>query len=407
MKLTYQVLLSTFFLGIFIFSVLFPVLAHAVGASPGQFYLEDLANGITVQKEITVTRTDPTEDAFFTVELSGDDARYAELPTKNFVIPAGKKSTPYTFYIKPNGAQNGEHQFKILFKEQSAPTGKNDGARVTVQSGIMVVVTFNITDRQVKNMQLQMVSVPDTEAGLPLVVSFIAENGGNVDIRPTKIVGTFKDVSDHTNVVEQVIPEDQIDVIPPFERKNLTAKFPNSLPLGDYVATVKFYLDENVVYETANMYFTVHPQGTLAQEAVFKSLDVSQTTVKPNELVKISAVIQNTGSVGIEPSFFVELKKDGQLFDLLRADKKLIYKGQEGSYFVTFRPDQVGEYTGDVYFEYGNKQTDHKQVTIQVINKQPGASSLPKNVAMGGGLLLVIIAAGWWIIKKFFLSQSI
>ncbi len=382
-----------------------PLSVQAAGVSPGALHVNDLVNGISIEKEINVTRSELGEEAYFTVELSGEDARYADLPTKNFTIPADKRSFAYRFFIRPVGAQNGEHEFKLLFMQHAGPdTAKNSGAAVTVQSGAAATVRFTVTDRQIKSLKIISTSVTDTEVGLPIDLSFVADNKGNVDIRPTKIVVTLTDLTDNTNTIEQTISDTDIEIIPPFVRKEVQIPIQQTLDLGSYAVKAVFFLDNRVIYESGKLYVTVHPKGTLAQEASLVSYEASSQRVKPNELVKLTAVIENSGEVAIEPVFIVEIKKDGTLFDLLRAEKKAIFKDQSGSFFLTFRPEEEGVYTTDAYFEYGNKQTAHSKLDITVDRKSGMGSGLFINVLLSIGIVGLIALVAYIIRKKFFLK---
>lgn len=385
-------------------TVLFPQLVGAVGVSPSTVVVENVANGISLTRSVNVTRTDSGNLGYFTVEAMGEGARYLELTKKEFYIPEGKKSGEYFFNIKPVGAPNGVHQAKLLFTQQAPPNAnKSGGSTVAVRAGALATVQFTITDREVKKIIINSVTISDTELGLPLTVTFWGENEGNVDLRPSKILAKISDRTDPTHIIESTIQSSDIELIAPFERKMISVSFNEPFALGTYKASIDFYVDNEVVYSVNGLDFQVLPQGTLKQSAEFKSFTASASQVKPNELIKFDAVVKNSGQIGLQPTLYVEIKQGDTLVDLLKSDKKILYKDQEGTLFVTFRPQTEGEYTADAYIEYGAKQSEHKKITFTASTKTDSSSTGVHKKYIVGGILL-IAAAIIWLVKKFFYS---
>lgn len=388
---------------LFIFA-LFPQLVSAVGVSPSMVVVENVANGISLTRSVNITRTDVASLGYFTVQAMGDGARYIELTKKEFYIPAGKKSGEYFFNIKPVGAQNGDHEAKLLFTQQAPPSvNKAGGSTVAVRSGVLATVQFTITDREVKKIVINSVTVSDTELGLPLMVTYWGENEGNVDLRPTKIVAKINDRTDPTHVIESVVQSSDIELIAPFERKMISVSFNEPLSLGEYKINIDFYVDNEVIYSVEGLDFQVLPQGTLKQTAEFKSFISSASRVRPNELVKFDALVKNSGEIGLQPTLYVEIKQGDKLVDLLKSDKKILYKNQEAVLFVTFRPQEEGEYTADAYIEYGTKQSEHKVVAFTVSQNATATNGVSaKKYLIGGVLLLAAVVI--WLMKKFLLK---
>ncbi|MFH1286899.1 MAG: hypothetical protein ABII02_04075 [Candidatus Magasanikbacteria bacterium] len=345
----------------------FPQRAHGVGVSPSVLEVKNLANGIRIEKTLNITRSDVSAPSKFTVSVSGEGARYVILPEDTLLIKEGERSAKYNFFIEPGTAPNGSYNAKFYFtgvpySGVDAPEGEST---VSIISGVIAHLVFTVTDEQIRDYVIQYVRMDDTEVGRPAGVSFLVRNHGNVDVRPTEIKIRLVDETDASHIIEETIPERGIPLTEPLTSKKQSAYITQRIPQGTYKGEVTFFEKGEVKY-TENVRLSVHPPGTLAQEAEMLDFDVSAKYLEVGELLKIDASVKNTGNVVIEPVLYAEVKQGDKVIDLLRSDAKFIPKGETATYSLTFRPEKKGEYTIDVYFEYGIKQSEHKNVTLTV-----------------------------------------
>jgi len=142
--------------------------------------------------------------------LSGEGARYLELPNKEFIIPAGQRVADYIFYIAPQGAPNGEYRANLNIISKTSSDVNFAGAGSNIKLGVVAKVRFTVIDKEIKRFQILSLSVSPTEVGQPFFVQMYIDNTGNVDARPDKIDVKLVDLSDSTSVINFSIPKEYL-----------------------------------------------------------------------------------------------------------------------------------------------------------------------------------------------------
>lgn len=379
-------------------SVFVPQHAHAVGVSPGIVEMDGLANGLRVPKNMYVSRPRNGPDVTFSVEISGEGARYIELSSPSFVMKSGQTQVGYTFYIVPKNAPNGLHEAQITFLSQSLGTGAGKtGSMAAVQIGAAAKIRFTVTDREVKGFEILNVSIVDTEEGQPLYVAFQIRNTGNVDFRPDKIYVELKDRTDEGNVIRTEVSGEDVEVVPPLETREITIPFKADIPIGKYKVKVLLFSDNEQKYAVQDLNLQVFPENTLQQSADITINTINGDLFEPNDIVKFSGEISNTGAVTIEPIYIVELQKDGKLVEILRSDTKAVYKGRHAAYALTYRPEKKGAYIAEAYFEYGIRQSEKKQFPFTVASKAIVSSYAAVGIAI---IITIALAIGAAVMMK-------
>lgn len=365
-----------------------PAITHAVGVSPGTIRANNLANGVRIPKVINVSRTETEKPQYFLVEAQGEDARYLDLPTTEFVMEAGQNQYAFEFFIVPVAAQNGDHEASLRFVATKSPEDlQNEGtSAVAIISAARTNIEFEIVDHEVKAMQISGAWADPTEVNIPPTFGFSMMNLGNVDVRPDRVEIALVDTTDSSHIINETVTSENIELVGPGISKNVGVAMTQNVPLGKYHVSISFFLNGEELYSHDSLILFVHPPGTLAQQGDFESFELSQILADPGELVLITASIKNSGQLKISPTLYVQIKKDGKVVDLLRSEQKEVGKGLERSYDLSFRPQERGHYIVDGHFEYGVKETEHKQLSLAV-------SPLPiaKIAIIGGGILLIII----------------
>lgn len=379
-----------------------PFSVRAVGVSPSLTVVENMANGIDVERIVTISRSDTNSSGFFTVGVSGEGAKYIYLPKNTVSILEGQRNITFPFHIRPVGATNGEHTANLIFTGGVDPKSGGGANAVSIISGVIAKVSFVVTDQEVKDIVVTNLAIDDSEIGQPLTLIFSVKNTGNVDIAPDRIDVTLADVTDSENVIRETISGSALTPVEPGRTENVSARLNQKVPLGEYLATAVFYLGGKEVYKRESLRVFIWPAGTLNQSADFSAFTLNGNTFEVGDLIKINATIANNGQIGIEPTWYVDVKRNGKTVDVLRQDKKTIGKGSAAEYFLTFRPEKRGAYTFDAYFEYGIKKTESKKAEALV----GGMGNSAVWFGVGGVILIILIVIVVYVSKHRLSRQN-
>ncbi len=385
---------------------LWPRAAGAIGVSPSVTVLTDVINGTRWERKIQLSRSGASEAQVFSVTVEGEGAQYIELPQATVTMAVGQKTAEVAFVLAPRSAANGQHTaiLRLLGAAAASAGGGGQeqqvGANVGIMTGVIAQIKFSVSDNQIKAWSISQAYVEETEVGVPLLLTFMFENTGNVDARPDKIVVRLTDVTDPAHEINQTISGADLAYTGPQARQSLKALVTELIPQGDYNVTALFYDGERVVFSKDKMYVRIHPPGTLAQRLEFSLFESSALAFAPNELIKFKAQVKNSGAVAVEPILYVEIKSGEKTLDLLRSEAKRVFKGQSTEYLITYRLNQTGHYRAEAYLEYGVSKSELK--TIDFVVAEPGLSRTAKLLAIGGGTAVLVGLGGvvWLILRR-------
>ncbi len=370
--------------------------AQATGVSPGIIELNDLANGLKIEKSIQVSRGDDTGVAVFQVTAAGEGARYLELPTASITIPHGERSGIFSFFIHPQNAPNGTLEATLTFikgvtTETQAGVAGTITTALSVQEGAVAKIKFSITDKQIKQFLIVKAQTEQTEVGQKAILNFIFRNEGNVDAKPDKIVLSISEETDPSRVIIIELKAEDLPFVSPSKEQEFVIPLPQEIPQGKYFMKAEFYRGDDIIFTQDKMRLVVHPAGTLAQKLSTVSFTTNQVVALPGELIKLDAVVKNIGSVITKVIWFTEVKKDGKTLDLLRSDEKLVPMNQEAKFTLTFRPPAKGTHNFDGYASYGISETERHTITVTVGQNNLLSGSVWYSV---GGIVVVLSLAG-------------
>ncbi len=359
---------------------------QAVGLSPAFTDGGKLRRDNDVQKIVYISRSNPTKDAYYRLTVNGDGARYIVLDKELIEVPAGKHQVPVQFSIRPESAANGTYTAKLSFVATGGPSGEaDDGASVSIVEGVVGQVQFSVTDEEIRSFSIIQVSVDDTEENLPVTFMYDLVNSGNVDARPDRIEVVVTDVTDGTEAYREEISAAQLAFVAPGDRGRNTVTLNGTLPQGMYYLQMSFFAGSELIFSRNNVRLEVFPAGTFARDIAFTSFTSNDTSLSAGSLIRFDAEVRNTGDVVVEPVLFIEIKRGNDVVDLLRSDSRVIRKGGDSTYTMSFRPQQGGNYTASAYFEYGAERTDFQEISFSV----DGGASM--GLYIGAGILLLII----------------
>lgn len=359
----------------------------ALGVSPAIINVPNLANNIEVKKTMRISRANPSKTQYMNVAAYGTGAKYIRFSTTTFALPKGQDSVPLDFFILPVAAPNGQYEAEIAFNTVVDPTEASKGGNaVSMRIGVTGILRFEVIDRQVIDFTILKVYTRETEVGQPLVFYYTLENKGNVEARPDRAEYKIVDKSDSTHIYTGTLAKEVFTPVPPAQ--NQTSNFAIRIPItqGDYNVEFSFFSEGKSIFSSDNTFLTIFAAGTLAQKAEIKKIDINGEMFEPGDLVKFDGTLFNTGEISIEPVMYVEIEKDKKSVDILRSEKKILLNTQESTFSVNFKPQEKGEYTAKVVFEYGIYKTEPKVFTFKV-----GKLNIPLIIGIGVGVLLIIL----------------
>jgi hypothetical protein len=358
----------------------------AIGVSPSIIEVNDLANGIVVDKQVFVMRENPKSEEIYTVKVEGDGSKYIKLSSDKITIPKGDGKFPYKFSLNPVGAANGTYKVKLVFDgtvpEASAQSGNNN---VAILAGITARINFTITDQQVKKIEISSLRSDEAEVNQSVVLHFRVKNLGNVDAKPDLIKVALTNQLDPTQVFTDEITSENIEFVGPAKDQEISVKLKSSIPQGRYNLKAEFYVGGSIIY-TQEISVEIFPSGTLAQKLDVLSFTVTPQKLGVGETVRFSSNVKNSGEIVLEPVFVVKILKDGQQLEFLRSEKQMLVKGEGGTFSLSYRTQELGNYVASSYLEYGVRKTEAKELNFSVEK-----DNSVRNAIIGGAILLFII----------------
>lgn len=302
----------------------------------------------------------------------------------------------HEFIVKiqvPETAANGLYKAGVAFEITPEETAQGDNSSATAKSSVTATLTIDVNnENEVKRLEVRgQPTIHPTEEGAPLRVSVPVANTGNVDITP-KYTFELKDPMQR-NVVKTFTASGML--IRPGQEQNQTVVIQKpGLERGQYWMSVTTLLDGNPVGVSDPASFDVLAPGELARHAELRSIridgDVTRVTV--GQLVKLTAVVVNTGQGPLVAEFEGEVLRDGVLVEGLGSKAVEIPVGETGALTMLYRIDEPGKYEFQGRAFYGSKVTEEKSLIVTAAEE----SAFVPSVGFGGaiaGLCGVVLVA--------------
>lgn len=285
----------------------------------------------------------------------------------------------------PVTAANGHYRAKVEFRVLQACD--SSGSCAAVQTAASSILAMTVGGEQVKRIKvLGSPDLNDAEEGGPLQFRVPLENTGNVDADPT-IRLQIQDK--HQTKILRTYWFNQT-VLKPGESGSYTQILRDlDLPRDQYWAIVTVYLD-GVLVKTANpQTFDVLEAGALARSAVLKTIRITGdlTTAAVGDLVKLSAIVQNTGQAPVVAQFKGEVWVDGVLRDTFASDPREIAIGETAPLEVIYVVQHGGQHEFKGRAQYGSKVTEERSLLLAVEGEAAAGAGL---LWVGLGLLLLV-----------------
>lgn len=319
--------------------------------------------------------------------------------------PAGRIEVPRTAdypveveVAVPETAANGLYAARVNFLVEEA-CDADGGACVGVQASASATVYVRVEDgEEVKQIAvLGSLSVHDMETGSDFQFSLELENTGNVDAVPQvklEILDKFQ---------EEVITHRWLNdtLLRPGERGDHTFIVPDlDLPEDQYWARVNVHLDGVSIHESGVRTFDVVPPGTLAQTAELRTIriDGDLTSARVGELIRMEAIVENTGAVPVLAQFQGTVEVDGRLVDRLESDQRQIPIGATQGIEMFYTVEHPGQHVFKGQIHYGSKITEERSLLLSA--QDTGGIDLPAWAWFVLGGLVPVALVGMFLLGR-------
>ncbi len=365
-----------------------PFKMQALGISPAAITIDNVGPDNIIEKTLYISRSQYAEAETAKIYILGTAAPYLSLPGgEDLILPAGQQTTPFTLVLSSGSLAAGDYQATITVNKQPNENIQLEqgSAGSLILEGTQGQINFTVINSAVESYTIQDVSIADTEEGQPLGFSFIINNTGNVDARPTSIDFLAVDQQDPENTYHEIISEADITITPAFQTMRVDFQLAgNPLKQGNYKVTITFYHDDTVIYQIDSLGLQVFPPGTLQQAGLLNSFATDKSDYQSGEIVKFIGRFQNSGTIGLEASLVTEIFYKDERIEVIKEDPLFIPINALVDLESLYTPAKGGDYTAQGYVSFGPYKTEVLEAQFKVKEVSPW--------------LLIIILAGATIV---------
>lgn len=234
-----------------VIGLLFPARVEAFGVSPAEIFNDSLKPGARIEKTISLSRSDPSEEEVVIVEpdLGEMDGWFKFEPGKQFSFPKGKQEVFLKVLIDvPNEARLDK--FHGVIRVKATPKTEEKGG-VSVVKGARMDVDLITTSLDLSELLVRAITVEeaqqDASGKVMITAKLKIENKGNVDAAPSRVIMEVSDLSQ--NPVTTLENYGEIERIKPAETKEVNAYFRAELGGGEYLTKVKVMMGDKTLRE--------------------------------------------------------------------------------------------------------------------------------------------------------------
>lgn len=345
---------------------------HAFGVSPAFHHIDDMISGSEVLKEFTYVRSTGSLDKDQTIELFvegpiADAVTLSEVVT----VEKGVSSVKVPVIISAGDLPPGDYEVNILALASVVSDAITSGAGMQIQEGANAQIYFSITGDEVLDYTIDQTIIESTEEGQPVGFTFALTNKGNVAARPDEIRVVLTDQTDESLVIEETIPSQSIEFTDPFDRGEITVLLDTELSAGRYWVEFGFYKGEERIYHREDAFLQVFPPGTLAQEGELENFSIDKEQYAQGELGVFEGTFTNTGTVGVNAVFMIDVQKDGQRLEILKSEPIFVLPSKTASLSLEYRFSEEGNYQADGSVIFGISGTNQETVEFKVGGVNP------------------------------------
>jgi uncharacterized membrane protein len=372
------------------------VSALGVAIGPGTFEITNALRG-TEYKETLAIFNPSTPDTHYNLSTDGQAANWISFylltdqqqSITGIDVPGQSNISIMLKVDVPSNAADGSYT-AIIYAKTNPIASSGSGIATVMQAESQM--TIDVTGTQTISGTVNTVTVNNPEAGMPmrLVVNF--ENTGNVTVQPNVDCVINKDnvkITEITNNTTDVEPQTQEDI---------QTEWATTIDdkIGDYTGHVTVSLGDKVL-TTQDLYFTISLPGTYTQQGELTSMTYEGKPLL-NTTVTIQAGFQNTGETDALATFTGQVYLGSNLINVVNSQSTLVPAGQAGTIISYLQLSKSGKYDVKGYISYAGKQTETKELTINVIGA--GKTSNLLYVVLGSLVAVIAILTGIFFIIR-------
>ena len=233
----------------------------AFGISPSQVINHELLSGSHYEQKISLVRSDVSKEAKAEVTIDAPEIGSWLTIDKglSFVFAEGQRQVWITVNVDvPKDAELGNYKGTITLRV--VPEQVKEAGAVTVALGAQINVDLTIVEKKFFDFIVRSIDVLDLEEGNLIKVLLKIENIGNLEGSPSKVHLDVYDILGKTLLESG--DDTSLDLIKPFEVKEILAEFPTNLGIGQHWSEVKVYKDDEIVREE-RIFFSILEKGAL------------------------------------------------------------------------------------------------------------------------------------------------
>jgi len=343
--------------------------AMAAGVSPGMVKIDKILSGTEYKTKVVFSRADVALPVQLKIEIEGKDGKTIVplLKESLFELKAGQHFLEFPFLIDAKELPGGDYEARIkgvfVYPDDKAKSGS---AGMTILTGAVATVRFNVTSDQVSDFEVGNMNIADSEDDSPVFISYEINNKGNVQARPVKIGIVAMDMNDVSKEYKGEVAQAKLALAPIMQISSYTVESGLILPTGEYGAKVVFYGESDKELYSQDAKFRSYPAGTLDQTAELLEFTIEKDEWAVGEVVAFRGKIKNTGKAMAKGQFVVEVFLGGKRLDYLKGNEVKIPKGKAHDEELMFTLTKSGQYKVKAQFKYGISSTENKEVVFRV-----------------------------------------
>jgi len=226
------------------------------GISPPQVYNDTLLSGSYYEQDISISRSDPTEDLILEVISDAPEIEnwLSFNPGTEFILPKGQTQT--WLKVKVNVPENtvpGDYDGYLRLRTKSS-SDSQEGNIVSVFLGARIDLNFTVVSKNLIGFDIRSIDIPRVLEGNPIAVNVKLKNLGNTLSTLDKIhLDVF--ANNGTTLLES---GDDIDLslIDPFKTETIVAEFSTLLKDTQHWGLIELYSEDKLIYQE-RVFFTI------------------------------------------------------------------------------------------------------------------------------------------------------
>lgn len=365
--------------------------AIGLGVAPPEFTIEDALKGSDVEKTITVVNVGD-EEARFELTATGEIADWISFyeldgatPITTVQVPGEESKKIAVRFHVPSDAASGTYNSTIYVQTIPEEITNETGAAAAAVLKMSVDATIIVTGIQKLTGTVTDITTRDVEVGYPLKLNIKFQNTGNVIATPSINVEIS---SEDGEFIDSVVSSDA--GVKPGVTDTITVTWDTTgQHVGAYVAEVTVLLGGETLY-MQDLAFDILEPGALTRTGELTDL-CCEGEPRVGELVKVLATFRNTGAIDTRAKFSGEIYRNRKLVGTIASEELDVPVTETCTLTSYYQFDEPGDYKISGYALYEGKQTETKEVLLEVSNGAAGHILLTPTILIGLGIAVALI----------------